>query len=365
VVSATGAASHTIAAAALRADVEAVLAAAGADAQAAAVVAGSLVGSDRRGVASHGFIRVAEYLEAIRAGRIIPTARPRRVYDAGPVIAYDGERAFGQLVAGELADAVAARAREVGACVGTLSGVAHVGRVGEWVERAAAGGCVALAWCNCGDPGGNVVPFGGAEPRLGTNPIAYAIPLAGRPPLVADFSTSAVSEGRVRLARDAGHALPQGWVVDGTGAPTTDPRALYAGGALLPMGAHKGFALGLLAELMGGVLAGGACASLGEQAGNGLVLIAIDPVWGRHGPGFAERAAAVVDAIAATPPARDTEGVVIPGAPEALAARRAEREGIACSSATWQTFADAAASVGVDVRQTTGPQAGQGRHNVL
>jgi LDH2 family malate/lactate/ureidoglycolate dehydrogenase len=329
---------------ALRRDVARVLEAAGADAEAAALVAGSLVGSDVRGVTSHGVIRVPEYLAGIAAGRIDPTARPCRVESLTAVVALDGRGSFGQVAARELALEVADRAGATGLALGTLAGVAHVGRVGEWVELIADAGCLAMAWCNCGDPGGNVLPFGGREARLGTNPMAYAVPVPGRPAVVADFSTSVVAEGRVRVMLHAGRALPEGWVVDARGEPTTDPEALYAGGALQPMAGHKGFALGLLVELLGGVLAGGACASLGERAGNGLVLLAIRP-----GDPFGERARAVLDAIVATPPAAGTDGVMLPGEPEERAARRSEAEGIACSERTWQAFVQAAASVGVDL----------------
>jgi uncharacterized oxidoreductase len=325
-----------------------ILRAAGADPEAAAVVSASLVASDLRGVHSHGSIRLPDYLAGIHAGAIAPTARPRIVADGGPLVSLDGCSAFGQVAAHELVRAVVDGAREHGVCLGTLAGVAHVGRLGEWVERVADEGLLALAWCNCGDPGGNVAPYGAAGARLGTNPMAYAIPAGVRPPIVADFSTSTVAEGKVRLYRHAGERLPDGWVIDADGRPTDDPEALYAGGALLPAAGHKGYALALLVEILGGVLAGGACASLGEAAGNGLVLLAVDPARSAGGAQFATRVDAVADVISSLRPAPGGDGVLLPGAPEREAATRSQHEGYELSHASWREIADAARSLGID-----------------
>jgi LDH2 family malate/lactate/ureidoglycolate dehydrogenase len=324
-----------------------ILSRAGADAQAAELVAGSLVASDECGVHSHGSMRIGDYVAGIRAGKIAPMARPRVLAGRGPFRSLAGMSAFGQVAARELVARVIDGTREHGVCLGTLSGVAHIGRLGEWVEHVVAEGYIALAWCNCGDPGGNVAPFGGRAARLGTNPIAYGIPAGSRDAIIADFSTSIAAEGKIRLHKHAGEALPDGWVIDADGRPSTDPNALYEGGALLPAGGHKGFALALLVEILGGVLAGGGCASLGEPAGNGLVLLAVDPERSAGRDGFGSRVAAVVEAIASVPPALDGSPVLIPGDPERAAARRSARGGFELSALTWQSITDAAHSVGV------------------
>jgi LDH2 family malate/lactate/ureidoglycolate dehydrogenase len=330
-------------AASLRAAIERILGAAGADEEAAAIVAGSLVESDLRGVESHGVIRVPEYVRAIRSGRIVPTARPRIQRESGALVALDGCRAFGQVAARELAMLANRRARSHGVALATLAGVEHVGRLGEWAELAAAEGCVVLAWCNCGQPPGNVVPFRGRESRLGTNPIAYAVPAGAGRTVVADFSTSVVAEGKVRLFLQAGRPLPDGWIVDAAGEPTNDPAELYRGGAILPMGGHKGFALGLLAEILGGILAGAGCVSLGDSPGNGVVLVAIDPPTA----GFPERVATLLDAVKSSPPATGGTGVLVPGEPEAAAAEHRERAGIPVGAAVWSSLVETAESVGV------------------
>jgi LDH2 family malate/lactate/ureidoglycolate dehydrogenase len=326
----------------LTAIVKRILSAAGADDGAAALVARSLVESDLAGVSSHGALRVPEYLKAIRVGRIAPAERPRLVADHGALVVLDGQRAFGQVAASELSIVVADRARAHGVSAGLLSGVQHVGRLGEWVERAAGGGCIALAWCSCGDPYGNVAPFGGRQARLGTNPIAYAIPGRPRPTVVADFSTSVVAEGKVRLFLHAGEPVPDGWLLDAGGRPTTDPRALYNGGAILPAGGHKGFALSLLVEILGGALTGAGCVSLGQSPGNGLVLVAVDPARGPAGDVFQDQVAGVLESLRDSGP-----DVLIPGEPERRLRDQRRHDGIPLMAPVWRDLMEAAATVGL------------------
>jgi LDH2 family malate/lactate/ureidoglycolate dehydrogenase len=322
--------------------VERILAAAGADEGAAALVARSLVQSDLAGVTSHGAMRVPEYLTAIGAGRIAPAERPRMVADHGALVVLDGQRAFGQVAASELSIVVSDRARAHGVSAGMLSGVQHVGRLGEWVERAAGSGCIALAWCSCGDPYGNVAPFGGREARLGTNPIAYAIPGRPHPTVVADFSTSMVAEGKVRLFLHAGEPVPDGWLLDSGGRPTTDPRALYDGGAILPAGGHKGFALSLLVEILGGALTGAGCVSLGQSPGNGLVMVAVDPARGPAGDAFGDQVAGVLESLRDSGP-----DVLIPGELERRLRDQRSQDGIPVMASVWRDLVEAAATVGL------------------
>jgi uncharacterized oxidoreductase len=321
--------------------IAAVLEAAGASRPAARIVAESLVLANLKGVDSHGIIRLPQYVDEIEAGLTRPDAQPA-VELHGAIAAVSGNRGFGQVAARAASDHACTLAREHGIGLATLSGVCHVGRLGEYVERAAASGLVAIAFCNTGP--GRVVPFGGAEPLLGTNPVAYAFPGG----LVADFSTSATAEGRVRAALQAGSAIPEGLIVDASGAPSTDPSDLYAGGALLPAGGQRGTALALLAELLGGVLAGAGTASTGDEPGNGLVVVAIDP--GRLGPpaGLEERVARVIRALRGVRPAAGVERVLAPGDLEADTVTRRRREGIPIPDGTWSAVLAVAARYGVD-----------------
>lgn len=347
VAPATASAALSLPAAELRTLVARVLAAAGADGDAAESVARSLVLANLRGVDSHGFMRVPEYLGFIADGRIDPAARPV-VERSGAVVQVQGHRCFGQLGARAGTLAAAAAAREHGVALAVVSGVKHVGRVGEYPELCAEQGLVAIVFCNGGPRGGLVAPFGGRGRALGTNPLAYAFPVAGRPPVVADFSTSMVAEGKVRIHAQAGKPLPAGWIVDAAGEPATDPAALYEGGALLAAAGHKGYALGLLAEVLGGVLAGEGSAAAGADPGNGFVLLALDP-----GEAFPAGAAGVVGAVESHAPAAGFERVVAPGMPELEEEQRRLAGGIPFSAETWRLFAEAAEELGVDVPALT------------
>jgi LDH2 family malate/lactate/ureidoglycolate dehydrogenase len=347
-MSAGGTAVHHVPAAALRDLLTRILERAGTPADVAAIVATSLVASNERGVDSHGCIRIPEYLEAIENGKIDPGARPT-ISREGAILRVEGNRSFGQYAAGLMTAATVDAAHASGVAVAALSGVKHVGRLGEFVELAAEAGCVALLACNGGPPGGLVAPFGGRGRAFGTNPLAFGIPAGAHPPIVADFSTSVTAEGKVRLYRQAGEPVPTGWLIDAEGNPTVDAGDLYAGGAILPAADHKGFALGLLVEILGGVLAGEGCAVLNDDPGNGGILIAIEVSRFRPGGSFAPTVDAIVEAIEAIPPAPGFESVVVPGAPERRTRALREQTGIPLLEETWSGIARAALGLGIEL----------------
>jgi uncharacterized oxidoreductase len=320
--------------------------AAGTPPRSAEVVAASLVLSNLKGVDSHGIMRVPLYLGHIETGRIVVDAEPV-VERKGAVVTVAGGWCFGQLAAGEAARQVAVACREAGVAVATVSQVHHVGRLGEYVELAAREGVIALAFCNTGPPGGWVAPFGGRKAMLATNPLAYAVPAKTHPPIAADFSTSAVAVGRVWLAQENGLEIPEGWLIDVEGRSTRDPGALDAGGALLPAGGHRGYALALLVELLGGALAGAGCGLLGHDPGNGLVLVALDPGAWRDRAGFLAEVDAVAETIARAEPADGVDRVRLPGEPEAEIEAIRRAEGIPIPDGTWRGLTEAAEQLGV------------------
>ncbi len=324
-----------------------ILEAAGSPAVHAAVVAESLTLSNLKGVDSHGLVRVEQYVDEIDAGVILPAAEPTAEI-RGSVAVVDGGRGFGQVGAREATRLACELARRGGLGLAALARVQHVGRLGEYVERTAAGGFVGLAWCNTGPPGGRVAPFGGSRALLGTNPLAYGVPTSGVP-LVSDFSTAATAEGRVRLARQTGARLPEGLLVDRSGAPTTRPDDLYEGGSILPAGGHRGTALALLAELLGGIAAGAGTASTGDDPGNGLVLLAIDPGALRPGGDMTARVDDVLEALRGTPAAPGVERVLAPGDLELETEARRRTEGIPVAEGTWRRVVQVADRLGVDV----------------
>ena len=209
-------------------------------------MARSLVLSNLVGHDSHGVIRLAQYAAWIADGQIRPAAAARRPAPQAAAVV-DGGWGFGQPAA-QLATRTAAElAREHAVAAVTIRDCNHVGRLGEYVAELASAGLMGLAFCNSGAV---VAPFGGTGRALGTNPFAWAAPGAGPDPLVLDFSTAGVAEGKLRVAGAEGREVAPGLIVDSGGQPTTRPEDFFAGGALLPFGGHKGSGMSIMIELL-------------------------------------------------------------------------------------------------------------------
>ena len=222
---------------------------------------------------SHGVLRLPAYVEFVERGDVDPTAEPALVFERGAVARIDGRRGWGQL-AGQLAAATVVRlTRAHGVGVVAVDRCGHVGRLGEYVETLAAAGFVGHALCNA-EPA--VAPPGTAVRALGTNPVAWAVPRAGGEPVLVDFATAELAEGKLQVAVSRGEQLTVPAVVDAAGRPSLDPADFYAGGALVPFGGHKGYALSVVAELLGRGLAAGAVDD-GRDTPYSMLVLALDP----------------------------------------------------------------------------------------
>ena len=224
------------------------------------LVAGHLVDANLAGHDSHGVSLMSHYVRHLKEGLVVPNTSAKIVKDDGAFLMFDGQRGFGRRVAGEATAAAVARARDNGVAVVTLAGSHHVGRVGAYAELASAAGMVSIHFVNVADHHGLVAPFRGSDARFSTNPVCIGMPgTDAEPPLLLDMATSGVAMGKVSVARLAGRQMPEGYLIEPRGAPTTDPEVMFREprGALLSFGAHKGYALAVLAELLAGGLSGG------------------------------------------------------------------------------------------------------------
>ena len=319
------------------------------DAQAtvASLVTSSLMGHD-----SHGVLRIPEYLEQMAEGKIAADA-VISVQRTGPSTAIvDCGHGFGPVGAQRaMQEGVAIAKEQRTACIITRR-CNHVGRLGAWVQQAADQGLLALATCNSPVYGHFVLPWGGREPRLATNPIAYAVPTSGDP-VVADFSTSVAPEGKIRFYRNEGKPIPDGWILDSAGQPTNDAREFYGPprGGILPLGGnagHKGFALGLLVEILGSALAG-----IGPQdqhvTGNGICFIVIDPSAFCPLEVFRKLMDETVAYMKSSPPAPGVPEVVVPGELEFRTLRKRQQAGIPVDEATLHFLHEHSRRLNVDV----------------
>lgn len=322
--------------------IQSLFAAAGAPAAHATRVATSLVSANLAGHDSHGVIRTVQYLTNIKDGLLDPVATPTVVRETGAVTMIDGEGAFGQVTAHFAISIAIEKAKTYGLATVGLFHSGHVGRLGEWVMMAADAGMVGVGFCNGGSRGGLVAPHGGRARRLGTNPLACAIPRADAPPIVVDFATSTIAEGKVRVARNGGKALAPDRILNVDGEPTTDPNDLYSGGMLLPAAEHKGYCLGLMMDFMGGILTGGGCAALPTfQYGNGVLFTVYNIEAFRPMDDFFADGEHVVQAMLGTPPRTGVERVLLPGEPEQITAKERLAHGIPIDDNTWEQLVEA------------------------
>ncbi len=317
-----GSVSRTVPAEVLLATAQAILEAVGTPEPAAAAVAGSLVESDLVGHESHGVRRLVSYVAGVEAGVVHPAARPEVAATTGATAIVAGRRAFGQLAGRLAAEEAAALAAAHRLGMIAVQECNHLGRLGEYVAELAGRDLIGMAFGNA-DP--SVAPYGGRERRLGTNPLAWAVPRAdGRPPVVMDWASAAMAEGKLAVARARGETVPEGIIVDRDGNHTVDPADFYAGGALLPFGGHKGYGLSVLIEIVGGLLTGTGVGCLPGYDGRfGTVLLAVDIAAFVPPARFRAQTEDFCRALRETPPAKGAAEVLVPGEPEART--RAER----------------------------------------
>jgi LDH2 family malate/lactate/ureidoglycolate dehydrogenase len=318
----------------------------------ASIVASSLVDAELSGHESHGLIRVSEYLRHVREGAIVPTAQPEIVGDGAGTIVVDGHWAFGQVVAQRATQWLIERTLEHGSGAAAIRHCAHVGRAGAYPAMAAERGLIALAFVNGGGTQPRLAPYGGRRAVFGTNPVAAAVPLPGSDPVIIDFSTAAVASGKIRVLRDRGESLPEGWILDSEGRPSTSPEDYYAGGMLLPAAAHKGYGLCLLVELLAGCLTGAGSLAVpesGYRLGNGMFMQAFNVASFMPLEEFAVLGNALAAAVRATPPAAGHEEVLLPGDPERRSSENRSLQGIEVSDSTWKKITASAMELGVKV----------------
>jgi uncharacterized oxidoreductase len=330
--------------------------AAGVPPEDARVVATSLVDANLCGHDSHGVMRVPQYIDLIRKGTYKPGAALTVLNETPAVLAADANWGLGQVQTYRLLDRLVPKAKALGVAAGTLRNCAHVGRLGEYAEFAARHQMALFGAVNSHGSGRRVAPPGGTEGRISTNPLCMGTPTSGEP-VVLDFGTSAAAEGKVRNQLQKKEPCPDGWLVDHTGAPTTDPAVLYnePRGSLVPFGgtqAYKGFGLGLLVDLLCGGLSGGACSNPAYPlpgAGNAAVFVLLDPDAFGGTDHFLKETDGLTAFVRSCPTAGGVPCITLPGDPERAAKKRRLVEGIPVPDGTWELIAKTAREVNVNL----------------
>ncbi|UTD27853.1 malate/lactate/ureidoglycolate dehydrogenase [Bradyrhizobium sp. WD16] len=318
-----------------------------------------LVTANLTGHDSHGVIRVPVYMRWKTSGDVVPDRTVKLLVDTPSLAVIDGCFGYGQTVGPQAVAIGIEKCKSAGLAAITLRNSGHIGRIGDWAEMAAAEGLVSIHFVNAA---GSILvaPFGGVDRRLSTAPYCVGIPRQGQPPIVLDFATSLVAEGKVLVASRGGKKLPAGALIAPDGTLSEDPALLYGPfeaegprdhskgrGAISAFGEHKGSGLALVCELLGGALSGNGATSAPRRFSNGMFAIYLDPERVDIDNFFDGEITRYVDYFKASRPAAGVESVLIPGEPEART--RAERmaNGVPLPDDTWAAIAAAARDVGI------------------
>ncbi len=291
--------------------------AAGLSERAAATMAAALVEADLQGLPSHGVMQSEAYLARLKGGSVTAAEEGVIVVDRDASVVLDGGNMLGHLVAGQAMALAVERARRFGTATVAVRNGFHFGAAGRYALAAARAGCVGIAMCNSRP----VMPApGGAQPLVGTNPLAIAIPTEKEPAIVLDMATTEGSVGKLRIAERAGKQIPANWAVGPDGAPTTDP-AVALKGMMLPAAGPKGFGLALVIDLLCGLLSSGgwgdAVAGMRDDPtkppNSSQLFIAMDVSHFRELPGFLAEATAAAERVRQSRRAPGVERIFVPG----------------------------------------------------
>jgi uncharacterized oxidoreductase len=327
------------------------LVAAGASAEEAATVARYNVGANLVGHDSHGIILIPQYIDRIKAGHIVPGAPWEIKQETPTTTVIDGNWGFGYVVNDRAMRYTIEKAKKQNVAAATVLRQSHVGRLGSYPLLAAAEGMIAMTTADSGRSPKAVAPYGGAKARLGTNPISFAIPSNLEGPFVFDMATSAAAAGKINVATARGEQVPAGWLIDAEGKPSTDPKVLRAGGALLPLGGtegYKGTGLAAIVEILSGLLTGlGFGIDPQGRHNDGCFMAVFNVAAFRDLATFKKEVTDFAHYLKDTPKAQGFTEVFYPGEVEFNKERDRRKNGVLIEDATWKRLGDLAASYGI------------------
>jgi len=310
----------------------------------ASYVSEALVDSNIKGVDSHGAVRVSMYVDQIFEGYMNPSARPEIVSETPTTAIVRGCLGLGIFALGYALNLAIQKAKTNHVAAVGLFENTHTGRLGRFSEIAAEQGVYALITGGGGNPHPrhcSVAPYGGSKRFMATNPFAFGLPGGEFGPVVVDTSTSMTAEGKLRVYRATKTPVPEGWILDKDGRPTTDAEDFYAGGVILPAAGHKGFGFGLIAELLGDAL-------VGNPYELNWFIIAVDIAAFRPLSEFTSRTEEILHKLKEVPPAAGHKEVMFPGEPEAQIAKQRMQTGITFADEIWEKILETAGKVGVE-----------------
>ena len=247
----------------------------------AASVSTALVASEAEGQVGHGFSRVKDYIAQVKSKKINVDAKIKIEHPKPTSISINADYGFAYPALDQAISEGALTAKEYGSAIVSIFNSHHCGALSVQVEKIAKQDLIGVMMANTPKA---IAPWGGKDPFFGTNPIAFAVPRITNDPLVIDLSLSKVARGKIMHAKKVNTKIPEGWALDSSGKPTTDPDQALKG-SMLPIGEAKGSALALMVEILAATFSGGrpsneASSFLdpdGDPPGVGQFLMFIDP----------------------------------------------------------------------------------------
>ena len=330
----------------------------------AKTIAERLCGSNLKGHDSHGIVRVPRYVLWMEWGWVFPNIKPELIVDSGALALIDAKQGFGQ-VAGEFAvDEGIKRAKLHGVSVVGLKNSGHLGRIGDWSERAADAGLVSLHFVNVR---GSllVAPFGGSDRRGSTSPLSIGVPSKDTDHIILDMATSTVAEGKVMVAQKGGKPLPSGALIDSNGNLTINPEVMYGKinenevpnsengtGAITAFGLHKGSGINFMMEILGGALTGsGVSAGIDDKEkrkfANGMLSLYVKVDNMVNFEYFLNEVRSYADFVRSSPPANKNEKVLIPGDKEIITYKDRLANGLPVAPIVWQNIKQTAKDLNI------------------
>ncbi|MCW5978514.1 MAG: Ldh family oxidoreductase [Bryobacteraceae bacterium] len=317
----------------------------------AALVAESVVATSLRGVDSHGIHLLPHYVKQFRIGNIDPSADGHVVSESGACLLYDGEHGVGQHISAICSDHAVRLCREHGLGLAIARNSNHFGAAFFWARRISSHGLIGVVMSNASP---SVPPWQGREGRVGTNPISVSVPSSGAGGWLLDMATTTVAMNKiVQAAANNLPTIPSGWAMDADGVPTTDTMQARRG-LLMPLGGYKGSGLGMLVEILCGVLGGGIMSTkvgglhITERMMNtSQMFLAIDIARFMPLEEFQSRMEYLVTLVKSAAPARDFSEVLVAGDPEWRKEAERRRDGIPVDPSTWNALLSLAAELGI------------------
>lgn len=308
----------------------------------AETVASVLVWANLRGVDSHGVQLIPWYVEAVDIGHMKVKPDIQIVKETPATLFIDADHAFGAVVTTFAMNQVMEKAKSVGIGWAFIRKHNHQGAMGYYPLMAAEKDMAGIAWV-CSNT--NTTPWGAKFPGVGNSPIAISVPAKRHRPLILDMATSVAAAAKLLVAKDKGISLPEGWVLDKDGNPTTDP---WQAAVLMPIGGPKGSGLSIMLECLTSVLVDFPKLEpvllgkekpfgLGSMIGNpdrirqhiqNSTVAAIDISTFTDVAGYKEHIDNLIDGLKALPKAEGFKEIFVPGEPEWVTLDERSQKGI-------------------------------------